>query len=101
LLGTHKGVEELLGAEKRTMPELAKLLGDAVGRPISFVSVPDAAAAGAMEAAGMSAEAARRMTELYAAMNEGRVGAVARSVSNTTATTVEAFLRDVAPAFRR
>lgn len=101
LLGTHTGVEELLGAETKTMPELARLLGDAVGRPIAFVSVPYAAAAGAMEAAGMSAEAARRMTELYAAMNEGRVGAVARSASNTTATTVEAFLRDVAPAFRR
>ena len=101
LLGNAVGVEEILGAETKTMPEFAELLGRAVGRPIAFVSVPYDAAAGAMEASGMSRGAARRMTELYAAMNEGRLGRVERTAKNTSATSVEAFLREVAPAFRK
>lgn len=99
LLGMETGVRVLLGAETRTMPELAEALSGALGRPIGFVSVPYAAATAAMQSSGMSAEAARRMTELYAAMNEGRIGSVPRTPANTTATTVEEFLRSVAATF--
>ncbi len=92
LLGSGTGVREVLGAETRTMPAFAEAVGRALGRKIAYVSVPYAAATAAMQGAGMSADAARRMTELYAAMNEGRVGGnVVRTEKNTTETTVESF----------
>lgn len=99
LLGDATGVRVLLGAETKTMPEFAAALGRALGREVGYVSVPYDAATAAMQGAGMSAEAARRMTELYRAMNDGRVGNVGRTADNTTATTVEAFVKEVAPTF--
>lgn len=94
--------EELLGPADLTMPEVARALGAAVGRPdLPYVVFPYEAAEQAMLSQGMSASVAGAMVEMNRGFNDGWiVSEKPRDARATTPTTIEDFARTVfAPAF--
>ncbi len=90
-------VRYLLGPRDVPMAEAAGILGQAIGTPaLKYVQVPEAEARKAMIAAGMSGNAADAMIEMDRAFNEGRIRPTeARSIENSTPTTLEEFAKTV------
>jgi uncharacterized protein YbjT (DUF2867 family) len=93
-----RGVQYLLGAAEYTFPQVATVLGRAIGRPeLPYYAVTPEQAKQAMLAAGLGESWVDRMNEFAKAMNEGRVlPANARDARSTTPTTLD----DFAPVFR-
>ena len=95
---TGRGVQYLLGAAEYTFPQVAAVLGRAIGRPdLPYHAVTAAQAKQALLAAGLGESWIDRMNEFAKAVNEGRVlPSNARDARSTTPTTLEEF----APVFR-
>jgi len=93
-------VIELMGPREYSFDEATKILGDAIGEPLTFTTVPPEAALGAMTGMGMSQHMAGQMVELIQGIDQGRLRPeFPRSEQSTTPTTMEEFAKTVfAPA---
>lgn len=95
-------VRELLGPRDLTHAEVARIIGERIGRPdLPYVQLPYADMVGALAGAGLSENVASTYVEMARAFNEGLVRSVeGRSAANTTATRFEDFAVDLAGAFK-
>ncbi|OLF12573.1 NmrA family NAD(P)-binding protein [Actinophytocola xanthii] len=94
-------VREVLGPRDLTYPEVASILGAAVGQPdLPYLPVPYADMAAGLVAAGMSEEAADLHVRLGRALNEGRVASQGRTSAATTPTDLTDFAPTLAEADR-
>jgi len=97
-----KQTRELLGPRHVAYPETAKIIGAAIGKPLTYRKVPDAVLKPAMMQMGMSSNMVDLMLEMFEALNTGHMKSrEARSAQNTTPTTLETFAAEVfAPVYR-
>jgi uncharacterized protein YbjT (DUF2867 family) len=94
-------VREVLGPRDLTYPEVASIVGAAIGRPdLSYTPVPYADMAAGLVAVGMSAEAADLHVRLGRALNEGRIVSAGRTAASTTPTALEDLAETLAAAYR-
>lgn len=97
-------VREVLGPRDYSMQEATAILGAAIGKPdLAYVQFSEDDFKQGLQGAGFSADVAGKFVEMNAAFNAGTIqDTVRRSTSNTTATTLEQFAREVfAPVFQR
>lgn len=93
---------DLTGPEAITFHQVAAALGDAIGKPVTYVSVPPEAALGAMLQAGMPEWNAKAVNELYGVFAAGKAAQVTGDVerlSGHPATPFARFAKDFAGAF--
>jgi uncharacterized protein YbjT (DUF2867 family) len=97
---TGFAVRDLLGPRDLTYAEVARMIGEAVGRPdLAYVQIPEDDLRAALQAAGWSADAARLQVEMNRVFSNGSVAARAtRTPASTTRTRFEDFAADLAPA---
>jgi hypothetical protein len=98
-----KTVKELLGQRDFTMEEVAKIIGQKIGKPtLKYVTLTDDQAHKKMVEAGFSADACRLFNEMCRGLNEGLFGpgTVARTKENTTETPIEEFADFFAEMYR-
>lgn len=98
-----KQTRELLGPRHIAYPEVAKIVGAAIGKPdLTYKQVPNAVLKPAMVQMGMSSNFVDLMLQMFDALNTGHMRSrEPRSPQNTTPTTLEWFAADVfAPAYR-
>ena len=91
-----KQTRELLGARDLSYPEVATIIGRAIGKPdLKYVQVPDDQFRSVLVQMGMSDQFARLLLEMIAAVNSGYMRALEpRTPQNTTPTTYETFVAD-------
>ena len=99
---TGSRVRELLGPRDVNMDEVARILGQAVGKRIPYTQLPAFVVKPAMVSMGISAAGADLILELDQATNAGRIKALApRSEESATPTTLEQFVVEVfLPAYQ-
>jgi len=97
-----KQTRELLGSRDVTMHEAATIIGNAIGRKLSYTQLPAMMVKPAMLQMGLSSQAAGMLLEMMEAMNTGWMKALeARSARTNTPTTLETFAADVfVPAYQ-
>jgi uncharacterized protein YbjT (DUF2867 family) len=97
-----KSTRSLLGARDYTMPEAARILGAAIGKPqLPYVEVTDEQAHEAMVTQGMPAHMADMMLEMNRAFNSEKIRPEEpRLPENTTPTTLEAWAPHFADVYR-
>jgi len=84
------------GPEDVTYSRVAAILTEALGKPVTYVPVPLAAARQGMLDGGMPPFLAGLFTELLEAMSSGRLDpAEPRTAESTTPTSLRAFAREV------
>ena len=95
-------VRELLGAGDLTMRQMTRLLGRAIGLPgLKYVEFSSDETEHAMVNKGLSRDVAKRICEMYQALNDGRItSGLVRTPRNTTATRFEEFASVFAAAYR-
>lgn len=93
---------DLHGPADLSYSEMAHILGQALGVPVTFVQAPEDQALQGMLGAGMSSVLAHLYLEFYRSWNEGVIfGPSQRTPDSTTPTTLAQFARQVlAPAFK-
>ncbi|MEW5979961.1 MAG: NmrA family NAD(P)-binding protein [Acidobacteriota bacterium] len=93
---------ELLGQRDISMQEATRIIGGAIGKPdLAYVQFPYERAEKAMVGMGLSQDVARGMSEMYRAINEGRVRSQeTRSELNSTSTSFEQFADGFARVYR-
>ena len=94
---------DLTGPEALSMSDQAQQLGDAIGKPIKYVDVPDAAAKDAMVGMGFPAIMADAMLEFTGMVRAGQAAMVSDAVKTITGTpgrTFAAWCREHAAAFK-
>jgi uncharacterized protein YbjT (DUF2867 family) len=98
---TGVAVRELLGQRDLSHSEVARILGERIGKPeLAYVQSSEAEMTGAMIEAGLSPSFAALYLEMTRAFNEGRIGPSAgRNAANTTATRFEDFALEFAKAY--
>ena len=105
LLAHHwkgKLTQELLGHRTYTGPEIAAILGEAVGQKLNYVQGAPEEARKGIVAAGLSENVADLFVEMYAAIDSGRMAPTEkRNAENTTPTTLEAFAKSFAAVFKK
>jgi uncharacterized protein YbjT (DUF2867 family) len=92
----------LTGPEAVTFAQVAEALSAAIGRPVEFVDVPDAAAAQAMVDAGLPEFVAQQIVTIFALARQGdaeHVSAATEALIGRPPTDVASFLRGCAPLF--
>jgi uncharacterized protein YbjT (DUF2867 family) len=97
-----KATHSLLGPRDYTMPEAARILGAAIGKPqLPYVQVADQQAHEAIVAQGLPAHMADVMLEMNRAFNSGKIRPEEpRLPENTTPTTLEEWAPHFADAYR-
>lgn len=98
---TGVAVRELLGQRDLSHSEVARILGERIGKPeLAYVQISEAEMTGAMIEAGLSPSFAALYLKMTRAFNEGRIGPSAgRNAANTTATRFEDFAEEFARAY--
>jgi uncharacterized protein YbjT (DUF2867 family) len=93
-------VRELLGQRDLSMYEVTQILGKAMGKPdLKYIQFPYESAREAMIKMGVSASMADLFIEMYKAINEQiMMHDLVRTAENTTPTSFETFVREVALA---
>ena len=92
---------ELLGPRSYTGPEVAEILGKAIGKKINYVQGSPEEAKQGIIGAGLSENVADLFIEMYAALDSGRMAPTEkRTPENTTPTTLEAFAKTFAAVFK-
>jgi len=94
---------ELHGQRELSYPEVAKIIGAAIGKPdLQYVVAPREQLVGVLQSMGFSADFTNLFLEMCDAINDGRVKEVEpRSAKNTTPTSFETFVKEVfVPAYR-
>ena len=100
---TGHQTRELHGRRDLTMNECAAIFGAAIGKPgLGYMQAPAMMAKPAMIQAGMSADFADQIIEMYDAINHGKtVTHETPSAENTTPTSFETFTEEVlVPAYK-
>jgi uncharacterized protein YbjT (DUF2867 family) len=98
-----KVTRELQGAADRNYLDAAKVVGAAIGKPgLTYNQMPAMILKGALVQMGMSSNFVGLLLEMADALNSGHMKTLEpRSESNTTPTTLEAFVTDTfLPAYR-
>jgi len=92
----------VLGPRDVTFGEVSRILGKAIGRPdLPYVQFSYEATEKALLDAGLPADIAAAFVEMYRAANEGLLAPTQpRSSENTTPTTIEAWSRVFATAYK-
>jgi uncharacterized protein YbjT (DUF2867 family) len=101
---SNKQSRELLGQRDISMNEVARILGQAIGKPdLRYVQAPDEQIRAALIQLGMSPNMADLILEMSAALNSGHMRALEpRSEQNTTLTSYETFAKEeFVPPYRR
>jgi uncharacterized protein YbjT (DUF2867 family) len=99
---TGQETRELLGQRDLTMSEVARIIGQAIGKPdLAYVQLSDNDFRAAVTRMGMPAEFANVILEMVAAMNSGHMRPLeSRSSKNTTSTSYETFVaEDFVPVY--
>jgi uncharacterized protein YbjT (DUF2867 family) len=98
---TGVAVQELLGQRDLSHAEVARILGERIGKPgLAYVQLSETEMSAAMIEAGLSPSFAGLYIEMTRAFNEGRVGPSAgRTAANTTATRFEDFAEEFARVY--
>jgi len=100
----HEGkAYHLTGPEALSWAQQVKILGDAIGRTLTYVDVPDATAKDAMLGMGMPAPVVDAMLELTNLVRAGHTAQVSNAVQTITgkpARSFEAWARENAAAFK-
>jgi (4-alkanoyl-5-oxo-2,5-dihydrofuran-3-yl)methyl phosphate reductase len=94
---------DLTGPEALSMHDQAKQLGDAIGKPVKYVDVPDSAAKDAMLGMGFPAIMADAMLEFTGMVRAGQAAMVSDAVKTITGKpgrTFAAWCREHAAAFK-
>ncbi len=87
-------IQYLLGQRDVSLEEATAIIGRRIGRPdLKYVQFSYEEAKKGMVEAGLSPDVARNYIEMSKAFNEGRIDTPARTVDNTTETTIEEFAR--------
>jgi hypothetical protein len=100
---TGKQARELLGQRDLTYPEVASIIGKAIGKPnLSYSQFPPALVKPALLQSGMSTSMADLILEMSEALNSGHmVPLEPRSAQNTTPTPFETFVAEAfVPGFK-
>jgi uncharacterized protein YbjT (DUF2867 family) len=95
-------VQELFGPRDVTMKEVAKIVGEAIGKPkLSYMHVPAMMLEPALVQTGMPKKTAKLLIEMWKAGDSGLLTPLEkRSAENTRPTTIESFVTEVfAPAY--
>jgi uncharacterized protein YbjT (DUF2867 family) len=105
LTGTgHEGkAYPITGSEAFTMSDVARILGDAVGRPIQYVPVTDEAYAETMRKHGLSPELVGALLPFGAIVRSGSASEVLPTVRNVLGReplTFKEWAQEFAPAFQ-
>lgn len=91
-----------VASDERTGHEIARVLGDAIGKPdLTWVVINDAQMQEGLEASGMPEPLAASLTELYSSMRRGRLrqGYDRANASVTGQVKLEDFAKEFAAAF--
>jgi uncharacterized protein YbjT (DUF2867 family) len=93
---TGQQSRELLGQRDLTMSEVARIIGQAIGKPdLAYVQIPDNDFRAAVTRMGMPTDLANLILEMVAAMNSGHMRPLeSRSSRNTTPTSFETFVAE-------
>lgn len=96
-----KTTQELLGPREISMAEATRIIGKAIGKSdLPYVQFPYDEAEKAMIGTGMSPDTARAFVEMYRAFNDRLLRPTeARSVTNTTPTSFDAFAKTFAAVY--
>jgi uncharacterized protein YbjT (DUF2867 family) len=96
-----RSVQELHGQRDVSMHEAARIVGQAIGKPVAYAQLPTTVLESAMLNMGLPKMTAALITEMWNGANSGlMVPQEPRSPQNTTPTTLESFVAEVfAPAF--
>jgi uncharacterized protein YbjT (DUF2867 family) len=104
LLAHHwkgKVTRELLGPRTYTGPEVAAILGQAIGQKINYLQGAPEEARKGMVGAGLSENVADLFIEMYGAIDSGRMSPTEkRTAENTAPTTLEEFAKTFAGAYK-
>jgi uncharacterized protein YbjT (DUF2867 family) len=101
--GHERKAYDLTGPEALTMAEQAKILGDAIGKPVKYVDVPDAAARDAMLGMGMPSimvDALLEFTNLVRSGGASFVSDAVKTITGKPGRTFAAWCKENAAAFR-
>ena len=99
---TGQQTRELLGERDLTMSEVARIIGQAIGKPdLAYVQIPDNDFRAAVTRMGMTTDMANLILEMVASMNSGHMRPLeSRSLRNTTPTSYETFVaEDFVPVY--
>src|SRR5580693_1300813 len=90
-------VQEVSGPRDITMKEVAKIVGNAIGKPkLSYMQVPFMMLEPALVQTGMPKETAKLLIEMWKAGNAGLLAAQQKqSAENRLPTTIESFVAEV------
>ncbi|MCU0446428.1 MAG: NmrA family NAD(P)-binding protein [Microscillaceae bacterium] len=90
------------GQRDLTMPEIAQVLGKAIGKPdLQYIQFSDAEATAGMIEAGIPKTIAEGYTELFACLNSGEyLNDFVRTPENTNPTSIEDFAQEFAVAYQ-
>jgi uncharacterized protein YbjT (DUF2867 family) len=93
---TGQQTRELLGERDLTMSEVARVIGQAIGKPdLAYVQIPDNDFRAAVTQMGMSTNIANLLLEMVASMNSEYMRPLeSRSLRNTTPTSYETFVAE-------
>lgn len=95
-------IQELHGQRDISMKEAASVVGNAIGKPnLEYVQLPSEIVESALLKMGLPKKTTELIVEMWDGANAGLiVSQEARSVGNTTATTLESFVTEVfAPTY--
>jgi uncharacterized protein YbjT (DUF2867 family) len=81
------------GAADLSMTEAAAIIGEAIGRPVTYTQVPVEAAQDGMRQGGVSDSVAEGLGAMLRGLSTGPVGAEPRTAQTTTPTTLAEFAR--------
>ena len=87
-------VRELHGPADLSFDEVARIVGDVLGRKVEFVKCTQDQARQALLENAMSENAIELMLEMYEAVEEGRLRPSSRVLRTTTPTTLAEFARE-------
>jgi uncharacterized protein YbjT (DUF2867 family) len=96
-------IKELQGQRDVTYPEMASVIGKAIGKPdLQYMQMPGNEFVGAIQGMGLTRNFGELIVEMSDAMNDGRMKALEpRSAANTTPTSIETFAtNEFVPAFK-
>jgi uncharacterized protein YbjT (DUF2867 family) len=100
----HEGKSyDVTGPQALTTQEQVDLIGKVIGKPLSFVNVPDQAARDSMVGMGMSEPIVEVMLEFTNLIRAGQAGLVSDTVQKVTGKApraFEAWVKETASAFR-
>jgi uncharacterized protein YbjT (DUF2867 family) len=94
---------DLTGPEALSMHDMARMLGEAIGKPVKYVDVPDSAARESMQAMGMPPimiDALLEFTNLVRSGGAAMVSDAVKTITGGNGRTFAAWCRENAAAFK-